>query len=75
MTGNVTLTFTAPTSGKPTPITLYITNTGNYTITWPTIKCSGGVQPVITTGSATDVISGRYDGTNYYLANVLPNVS
>lgn len=70
------LTLTAPTNGKPMTLRLHVYNTSTFTTTWvTTVLCSGGVKPVATTGTAHDVWIIDYDGTSFYVANVLPNVS
>jgi hypothetical protein len=73
MSANVTLTMTAPLTCKT--LKLYVTNTGSFTLTLPTYLKSGGSIVVVTTGAAVDVLAGDYDGTNYYWADALPNVS
>lgn len=51
---NTTFTFSNAAAAKT--IIVAITNTAsNYTVTWPTVKWSGGVAPVQTTGAKTDV--------------------
>ena len=71
LTGNATLTFTAPTGGAGNiwRIRLRVIQdaTGSRTVTWPTIKWAGGSAPTLTTtASGIDIITFEYDGTNYY---------
>ena len=68
LTGNVTLTFTAPpAAGSPIVLRL-LTGAGSFTVTWPaTVKWASGTAPTITTtASRMDLINLYYDGTNYY---------
>jgi len=64
---SATLTFTAPSG--PCSLTLRIAHdvtTNSYTITWPTMKWSGGIAPTLTqTSGAIDIIGIYFDGTNY----------
>ena len=68
LTGNCTLTFTAPSPALGA-LTLLLTQdgTGSRTVTWPgTVKWSGGTAPTLTTtASKIDVFNFLYDGTNY----------
>jgi hypothetical protein len=44
-----------------------LTNTAsNYTVTWPTVKWSGGAAPTMTTGAKTDIYTFIYDGTDVF---------
>jgi len=64
---NCTFTFTAPTGIAN--LTLYLTQgTGGQTATWPaTVKWTGGAAPTLSTGAGqTDIISFKWDGTNYW---------
>jgi len=66
---NETFTFTAPT--KPAVLTLSLKqdSVGSRTATWPgTVKWPGGTAPTLTTTATTgyDIITFRFDGTNYY---------
>lgn len=67
LTGNTTLTFTAPTGG-PAWLTLRIVQDSTpRTVTWPTMKWPSGTPPTISTGSgAIDIVRVYYDGTTYY---------
>ena len=68
MTGNATLTFTAPTSACNVVLKIVQDATGSRTITWPAaVKWPSGTAPTLTTtASAVDVVSFFFDGTNYY---------
>jgi hypothetical protein len=62
---NTTFTFSSLTTGQT--IIVRLTNTAsNYTVTWPTIKWSGGTIPVQTIGAKSDVYTFVYDGTDIY---------
>jgi hypothetical protein len=61
---NTTYTFSNQTPGQV--IIVRLTNTSNYTVTWPTLKWSASTAPVMTTGAHTDVYTFVYDGTNTY---------
>lgn len=66
---NETFTFTAPS--KPCVLTLSLKqdSVGSRTATFPaSVKWAGGTAPTLTTTANTgyDIISFRYDGTNYY---------
>lgn len=66
---NETFTFTAPTKSGVYTLSLKQDGTGSRTATWPaTVKWAGGVAPTLTTTATTgyDIISFRFDGTNYY---------
>jgi len=66
---NETFTFTAPTKSGVYTMSLKQDGTGSRTATFPaTVKWAGGVAPTLTTTATTgyDVISFRFDGTNYY---------
>ncbi len=68
LTGNCTFTFTAPESKGNFVLRLIQDGTGTRLVTWPgTVKWPGGVAPTLTTTAAgIDIVSGYYDGTNYY---------
>jgi hypothetical protein len=62
---NTTFTFSNQTSGQT--ITVRLTNTAsNYTVTWPTVRWSGGTAPTMTVGAFSDVYTFLYDGSNTY---------
>src|SRR5512135_822301 len=65
LNANLTISFSNAISGQT--IVVILTNTAsNYTVTWPTIKWSGGTAPVMTGGAVSDVYTILYDGSNYY---------
>jgi len=74
LTASCVLTFTAP--ANPGPIVFYVSQdaTGLRAITWPaTVKTAGGTPIVVTTTAlGLDVITGHFDGTNYYLVDTIP---
>lgn len=61
LTGNCTITFTAPTSGV-TSIRLRIVQGGGgpYTITWPTMTWAGGTKPPTASAAAVDIAAIQY---------------
>jgi hypothetical protein len=62
---NSTFTFSNNLSGQT--IVVRLTNTAsNYTVTWPTVRWSGGSQPTMTVGAKSDVYTFVYDGSNIY---------
>ena len=66
---NETFTFTAPSSSGVYTISLKQDSVGSRTATWPaTVKWAGGVAPTLTTTASTgyDLITFRYDGSNFY---------
>lgn len=66
---NETFTFTAPTKPGVYTMSLKQDSVGSRTATWPaTVKWPAGTAPTLTTTATTgyDVVSFRYDGTNYY---------
>jgi hypothetical protein len=66
---NITLTFSNAVAGQT--IVIRLTNTAsNYTVTWPTIRWSGGTAPTMSPGAVSDIYTIIYDGTNYYGAAV-----
>jgi hypothetical protein len=78
LTGNTTITsITAPTSGKPGPVVLFVTSGGAYTLTITGAKTISGNGILITTGTGgspvTDVLSGIYDGSTLWIASSIPN--
>lgn len=67
MTGNATLTFTAPTATSRCTLQVIQDATGSRTVTWPTIKWAGAAAPTLTTtASRTDIVTFVYDGTSYW---------
>ena len=67
LTGNCTLTFTAPLGVSSLTIHLTQDGTGSRTVTWPaSVKWAGGTPTLTTTAGASDIISLLYDGTNYW---------
>lgn len=67
LTGNCTLTFTAP-AGPASLVYKVLTGAGSFTVTWPaTVHWAGGVAPTITTtASKIDIITFYWDGTTYF---------
>jgi hypothetical protein len=66
---NETFTFTAPAKPGVYTMSLKQDGIGSRTATWPaTVKWPAGTAPTLTTTATTgyDVISFRFDGTNYY---------
>ena len=69
---NITLTgictVTMPTAAAGKSFLMYVrTGAGGYTITWSTVKWSGGTAPTLTsTASRMDIFSFFSDGTNWY---------
>ena len=69
---NITLTgictVTMPTAAAGKSFLMYVrTGSGGYTITWSTVKWSGGTAPTLTsTASRLDIFSFFSDGTNWY---------
>lgn len=69
LSANTTFTFSNLAVGT---IVVRLTNTAsNYTVTWPTMKWSGGAAPVITVGAKDSVCTLIYDGTSTYGSCVL----
>lgn len=65
LSANTTFTFSGASAGQV--INIRLTNTAsNYTVTWPTVKWSGGTTPTMTTGAKSDIYSIFYDGTSYF---------
>lgn len=66
LTGICTITMPAAVAGKS--FMMYLrTGTGGYTVTWSTVKWSGGTAPTLTaTASRMDIFSFFSDGTNWY---------
>ena len=79
LTGNCTLTFTAPTiSGVTSPVfglqlRVIQDATGSRTITWPsTVKWPQAQAPTLSTAAnAIDIIYLYFDGTNYLASYAL----
>jgi hypothetical protein len=66
LSANTTFTFAnLPTDGGT--IIVRLTNTAsNYTVTWPTVKWTGGTPPTMTLGAKDDVYTFTYDGATVY---------
>jgi lysophospholipase L1-like esterase len=64
LTANTTLTFANGFDGQD--ISVAVTNTGSYTLTWPAIKWVAGTAPTQTTGAHTDVYTFRKMGSAIY---------
>lgn len=70
--GNRTFTFANPIAGSRYVIIVVQDATGSRTITWPTIKWTGGSTPALTTTAGKkDIFTLIYDGTDYLGASVL----
>jgi hypothetical protein len=69
LTGNITLTFVAPSG--PARFTLKVVQggTGSYMITWPAgTYATGGAAPTLSTAvGSIDILVVYYDGTNYHV--------
>lgn len=73
LTGSPTITMPTAASGKSFTLMLR-TGTGSYTVTWATVKWSGGTAPTVTTtASKMDIYSFFSDGTNWYGATIGQN--
>jgi hypothetical protein len=68
LTGNATLTFTAPRGACSLMLKLIQDGTGGRTVTWPAaVKWPGGAAPALTaTAGALDIVALYFDGTGYY---------
>lgn len=74
LTGNATITMPSAVSGKSFIMFLKQDATGSRTVTWSTVKWSGGTAPTITsTASKQDIYSFFSDGTNWYGVTVGQN--
>ena len=74
LTGNATITMPTATSGKSFIMFLKQDGTGSRTVTWSTVKWSGGTAPTVTsTASRQDIYSFFADGTNWYGVTVGQN--
>jgi hypothetical protein len=68
---NATIAFANNASGQS--YSMAITNTGSYTVTWPTsVKWPGGTAPTQTTGAHTDIYTLTQVGATIY-GNVVQN--
>jgi hypothetical protein len=66
LTGICTVTMPTVEAGKSF-LLLLKTGAGGYTVTWTTVKWSGGTAPTLTsTASRMDIFSFFSDGTNWY---------
>lgn len=73
LTGSPTITMPTAVSGKSF-IMYMLTGSGGYTVTWSTVKWSGGTAPTVTsTASRMDIYSFFSDGTNWYGVTVGQN--
>ena len=68
LTGNCTLSFTAPSGVGNFLLKILQDATGGRTVAWPAnVKWAGGAPPTLTTAAnAVDIVSLYYDGTDYY---------
>ena len=69
LSGNQTLTFSNPiTSGSSSSFTLYVTNGGSATLTWPTsVDWAGGSAPSLTSSGIDILVFTTIDaGTTWY---------
>jgi len=74
LTGNATITMPTAVAGKSFIMFLKQDATGSRTVTWSTVKWSGGTAPTITsTASKQDIFSFFSDGTNWYGTTVGQN--
>jgi len=74
LTGNATITMPTAVAGKSFIMFLKQDGTGSRTVTWSTVKWSGGTAPTITsTASRQDIFSFFSDGTNWYGTTVGQN--
>jgi len=74
LTGNATVTMPTAVAGKSFILFLKQDATGSRTVTWSTVKWSGGTAPTITaTASKQDILSFFSDGTNWYGVTVGQN--
>lgn len=65
LSANSTFTFSNTQDGQT--IVVALTNTAsNYTVTWPTVKWTGGSAPTQTTGAKTDVYTFVKIGSTFY---------
>jgi hypothetical protein len=65
LAANTTFTFSNLLAGQT--IVVRLTNTAsNYTVTWPTVKWTGGTPPTMTVGAKSDIYTFIYDGTNVF---------
>jgi hypothetical protein len=62
LSANTTFTFANAVDGQVITVTL-LNTTSNYTVTWPTMKWTGGTAPVMTTGAHYDVYTIYYNAT------------
>lgn len=68
ISGNTTFTFS--NNADTLSIIVFITNTGSFTVTWPTVSWSGGSAPTQTVGAHTDVYNFVQAGGTIYGAVV-----
>jgi hypothetical protein len=69
LTGNATLTFTAPSPALGVLVLELVQDgTGSRTVTWPgTVHWSGGTAPTLTTTlNKVDIFTFYYNGTTYF---------
>ena len=69
VTGDVTISFTnPPASGQVGTLTIFLTDGGDHTITWPgSVLWPGGSAPSLTSGGTDLLVFTTFDnGTNWY---------
>jgi len=75
LSANTTFTFTGAVDGQIITVTL-LNTASNYTVTWPTIKWTGGTAPTMTTGAKYDVYTIYYNATaSAYFGSYVQNLS
>lgn len=68
LSGNTTLTFTAPPAGTRVMLRVIQDRTGSRTVTWPsTVRWLGGSAPTLsTTAGDVDIVTFFWDGYTYW---------
>jgi len=67
LTGSPTFTFSGASTGQTMTFFLTQGGSGSYTVTWPTMRWSGGTAPTLTTTvGKMDIITIFYNGNQYF---------
>ena len=75
LSASITLTFSNAVDGQVITVTL-LNTASNYTVTWPSMKWTGGTPPTMTTGAKYDVYTIYYNATvGAYFGSYVQNFS
>lgn len=75
LNANCTVTFSGNQDGQVIVVTI-LNTASNWTVTWPSVKWTGGTAPTQTVGAKSDVYSFVYNsGTSSFYGSAVQNLS